>query len=169
MASNGTSSSSQPLIPIFNGEKYEFWSIKMKTLFRSPELWDMVEHGFAEVKEPNVEEEEKLKSNEIVQDYLSRVSTLVNQVKSYGEQISDGIVVAKVLGSLTPKFEHVVVAIEEAHDLSTYSFDELMSSLQAYEERLQRPIERSNEKAFHAKQESSATAGRGRGNFHGRG
>ncbi|KAI0520290.1 hypothetical protein KFK09_007762 [Dendrobium nobile] len=39
------STSSQPLIPIFNGEKYEFWSIKMKTLFKSQDLWDLVVNG----------------------------------------------------------------------------------------------------------------------------
>ena len=43
MSSNG---SAQPLIPIFNGEKYEFWSVKMKTLFKSQDLWDLVENGF---------------------------------------------------------------------------------------------------------------------------
>ena len=31
-------SSSQPVIPVFNGEKYEWWSIKVKTLLRSQGL-----------------------------------------------------------------------------------------------------------------------------------
>jgi len=47
MATNAASSS-QPLIPIFNGEKYEYWSIKMKTLFKSQDLWDLVENGYPE-------------------------------------------------------------------------------------------------------------------------
>ncbi|XP_009777772.1 uncharacterized protein [Nicotiana sylvestris] len=182
MAVNGISSSSQSLIPIFTGEKYEFWSIKMKTLFKSQGVWELVEEGFVDQASSN-EEVEKLKkikkkdakalcfiqqavhdtifsriaaattssqawkilkkefqgsakvitvklqtyrrefetlsmkSNESIQTYLSRVSSLVNQMKSYGEDISEEIVVAKVLRSLTPKFEHVVVAIEESHDL----------------------------------------------------
>ncbi|XP_069148053.1 uncharacterized protein [Solanum lycopersicum] len=77
-----------------------------------------------------------MKSNEFVQAYLSKVSYLVNQMKSYGEDISEVIVVAKILRSLTPKFKHIVVAIEESHDLVDYTFDELMCSLQAHEERL---------------------------------
>ena len=31
--------------PIFNGENYEFWSIRMKTIFKSHELWEFVEKG----------------------------------------------------------------------------------------------------------------------------
>ncbi|KAF7815308.1 Retrovirus-related Pol polyprotein from transposon TNT 1-94 [Senna tora] len=46
------------MIPIFNGENYEFWSIKMKTLFKSQDLWDLVEQGFADP-----DEEGKLKEN----------------------------------------------------------------------------------------------------------
>ena len=49
MAVNGSSMSvAQSLIPIFKGECYEFWSIKMKTLFRSQDLWDLVESRFYE-------------------------------------------------------------------------------------------------------------------------
>ncbi|XP_062077364.1 uncharacterized protein LOC133782169 [Humulus lupulus] len=48
MAANGRGSIGvfQPLIPIFKGECYEFWSIKMKTLFKSQDLWDLAETGF---------------------------------------------------------------------------------------------------------------------------
>jgi hypothetical protein len=33
-------------VPIFSGENYDFWSIKMKTLFVSIYLWEMVESGY---------------------------------------------------------------------------------------------------------------------------
>uniref|UniRef100_A0A3Q7GIG9 DUF4219 domain-containing protein n=1 Tax=Solanum lycopersicum TaxID=4081 RepID=A0A3Q7GIG9_SOLLC len=180
MAVNGISSSSQPLMPIFSGETYKFLSIKMKTLFKSQGVWELVEEGFVDLA-GSEEEAEKLKeikkkdakalsliqqavhdtawkilkkefqgsakvitvklqtyrrdfetlsmkSNESVQTYLSRVSSLVNQMKSYGEDIFEETFIAKVLKSFTPKFEHIVVAIEESHDLSDYTFDELMSS-----------------------------------------
>ena len=39
---------SQPLIPIFSGNSYEFWGIKMKTLFKSQDLWDLIENGYAD-------------------------------------------------------------------------------------------------------------------------
>ena len=35
--------------PVFDGESYNYWSIKMKTLLISQDLWEIVEEGF-EVK-----------------------------------------------------------------------------------------------------------------------
>ncbi|XP_047340867.1 UPF0481 protein At3g47200-like [Impatiens glandulifera] len=35
-------------IQIFDGEGYEIWSKKMKTLFLSLDLWDLVQHGYEE-------------------------------------------------------------------------------------------------------------------------
>ncbi|XP_021909034.1 uncharacterized protein LOC110823062 isoform X4 [Carica papaya] len=43
------------------GEKYEFWSIKMKTLFKSQDFWDLVEYGFVDLEDPDEEAEERLK------------------------------------------------------------------------------------------------------------
>ncbi|CAL9023446.1 unnamed protein product [Prunus brigantina] len=41
--------------PIFNGSNYDFWRIKMCTIFKSHKLWDMVENGY---EEPDVKKEE---------------------------------------------------------------------------------------------------------------
>jgi len=61
MASNGSSLNiSQPAIPIFMRQSYEFWSIKMKSLFKSQYLWDLIETGFADP-----DEEQRLKENRI--------------------------------------------------------------------------------------------------------
>jgi hypothetical protein len=48
----------QPAIPIFKGENYEFLSIKMKTLFKSHGVWDLVEKG-APNPDLNSQENEK--------------------------------------------------------------------------------------------------------------
>ena len=37
---------SQPQIPIFEGENYGLWSIKMKTLFLLQELSNFMENGY---------------------------------------------------------------------------------------------------------------------------
>lgn len=39
---------SQNFIPVFSRENYDFWSIKMRTLFISQDLWEVVENGYAE-------------------------------------------------------------------------------------------------------------------------
>ena len=48
-SSSVTSMSSQPSsIPLFEEENYDFWCIKMKTLFMFQNVWDLVENGFDE-------------------------------------------------------------------------------------------------------------------------
>ena len=54
-ANSSTFNYAQTLIPIFEGENYEYWSIQMKTLFISQDLWDLVESGY---EEPANDEEE---------------------------------------------------------------------------------------------------------------
>jgi gag-polypeptide of LTR copia-type len=66
-----------------------------------------------------------MKNGESIQAFLSRVKCLANQMQTLGEEIKDSTLVAKVLRSLTTKFSHVVVAIEESKDLETYTFEEL--------------------------------------------
>ncbi|TYJ98380.1 DUF4219 domain-containing protein [Cucumis melo var. makuwa] len=44
-SNNNAMGTTQPLISIFKGEGYEFWSICMKTLLRSQDLLDLVEQG----------------------------------------------------------------------------------------------------------------------------
>ncbi|KAI4297648.1 hypothetical protein L6164_037530 [Bauhinia variegata] len=95
-------------------------------------------------------------------------------MKSYGEKITNETIVVKILCTLTPRFNFVVAAIEEAHDMSKYSFDELMSSLQAHEDRMNQSQEKHEEQAFQVKGESfnmtnSTGRGNGKGGFCGRG
>jgi gag-polypeptide of LTR copia-type len=77
-----------------------------------------------------------MNKEETIQVLLSRVQTMVNQIRVFGDTMEEKIVVGKVLRSLTPKFDHVVAAIEESKNLDTYSFDELMGLLQTHESRM---------------------------------
>lgn len=55
----------------------------------------------------------QIEESESVADFFTRVTRLVNQIKMCGEVLTSSSVVAKLLRSLLPKFDHVVVAIEE--------------------------------------------------------
>ena len=60
------SSIAQPQIPIFSGKNYESWAIKMKTLFFSQGIWDLIEKGFNEPQDEfalSQVEKDKLQDN----------------------------------------------------------------------------------------------------------
>ncbi|CAL1356031.1 unnamed protein product [Linum trigynum] len=77
-----------------------------------------------------------MKEGESVSDYTARVKSIVSKVKQYGEKFEETKVVEKILRSLLPKFDYVVVSMEEAKDVSKMTVDEVIGSLQAREERI---------------------------------
>ncbi|TQD93427.1 hypothetical protein C1H46_020946 [Malus baccata] len=172
--------------PVFGEENYEFWSIKMKTIFKSHGLWELVDEGYETFTEkvadaetpplgkeivlkenmtkdakalgiiqnsvtdqvfPRIAHEEtskgawdklkeeyrgdvkvrkvklqtlrrdfeyaRMKEGEPLNDYFSRMFELVNQLKTYGEELTDARIVQKILISLTRKYDNIVNVIEE--------------------------------------------------------
>lgn len=63
-----------------------------------------------------------------MQNFLSRVTKNISQMKSYYKHFHDHIIVVKVLRSLILKFDLVATTIVELKDLSIFLFDELMGS-----------------------------------------
>ncbi|KAK0579919.1 hypothetical protein LWI29_033466 [Acer saccharum] len=78
----------------------------------------------------------KMKDSETVKDYSSKLSDLVNPMRLYGDVVEDYKVVEKMLISLPKKFEAKVAAIEESCDLKKITISEMVSKLQAQEQRL---------------------------------
>lgn len=70
-----------------------------------------------------------MKGNETLWDFLSRIISIVSQMRFYGKNITNAIIVSEVLQSLTLKYDYIVTAIEEIKNLSVFSFDKLMDSL----------------------------------------
>ncbi|XP_052725941.1 uncharacterized protein LOC128194394 [Vigna angularis] len=70
---------------------------------------------------------------EIVVEYFDKVQELVNSMRAYNDGISNQYVVDKILRTLTPRFDHVVVTIEETRDLEKLEIEELQHSLEAHE------------------------------------
>jgi hypothetical protein len=78
----------------------------------------------------------KMTESENIDQFMTRVMGIVNQIRLTGEAIPNQRNVEKVLISLPNKFEMVVIAILESKDLSNFSSDELMGSLLSHETRL---------------------------------
>jgi len=89
-----------------------------------------------------------MEETESIGDYFGRLQVLANSITSCGDTITNLTLVEKVLRTLNPRFDHIVVAIEESKDLESLSVDELQGSLEAHEQRLQERLqERANDKA----------------------
>lgn len=213
-------SNNQIPIPIFNGENYDYWDIKMRTFFMSQGLWDIVDNGFnnpADISRLTKEEKEKLdkdrekdnmalyniqmamedsiflrvcgatsaqqawdnfkeefqgsvkvrniklqtlrrdmanlkmKESETIKEYYSRLRELVNQLRSYGEDYTDKMVVEKILISLPSIYDPIVTTTEATADLTTLSVTDLVGTLEAYEKRLSMHETESTENAFQSK------------------
>jgi len=84
-------------------------------------------------------------------DYISKLLSVVNQMKACGEEISDQQVVGKIMRSLTCKFDFIVVAIQESKDVKTLKIEELQSSFEGHEMLvIERSSERSAQQALQA-------------------
>ena len=93
-------------------------------------------------------ENTKMKDNETLKEFSDRFIELVNQMKTYGEKLTDQTIMEKVLMNMPEKFDNVVSVIEQTKDLSTLSVEELMGSLKVAEQRLIRHSEKPVESAF---------------------
>lgn len=126
----------------------------------SKEAWEILEKshsGLAKVKKVRLQtmrrqyELLQMEEQESIAEYFTRIRSLTNQMKTYGESMPDQGIVEKVLRTLTPKFDHVVVAIEESKDTETLKIDELQGSLEAHEQRFkERSGDRESEQALSA-------------------
>jgi len=85
----------------------------------------------------------KMEEKDSVSQYFDKVINLTNQMTRNGETVTDVMKVEKVLRTLTPRFDHIVVALEESKDLDSMKIEELQASLEAHELRL---IDRNRER-----------------------
>jgi len=84
-----------------------------------------------------------MEEDETVSQYFDKVINLINQMTRNGETVTDVMKVEKVLKTLTSRFDHIVVALEESKDLDSMKIEELQASLEAHELRL---IDRNRER-----------------------
>ncbi|KAI5315659.1 hypothetical protein L3X38_044835 [Prunus dulcis] len=220
MASEPGSGAAELRTPVFNGENYEFWSIRMKTILKLHGLWDLVENGlddsgmkkekeeateteksmvaqilmkdaralgliqsaFSDQLFPRIVNEEtskgawdilklefrgdkhvrnvklqglrrefeyaRMKDSESLSIYLVRLFNMMNQMKSYGEELSRERIMQKLLFSLPKSCDSICSVIEHSKDLEILEVQEVVASLKSFELRLDRHTENFSESAF---------------------
>ncbi|KAF1899345.1 hypothetical protein Lal_00019473 [Lupinus albus] len=99
----------------------------------------------------------KMEESDRIGDYFTKILTITNHMKGYGESIIDFMIIEKIMRSLPHKLDYIVVAIEESKDVNAMRIEELQSSLEAHELRLldRNPIKNSMQalKANHFKED----------------
>jgi hypothetical protein len=79
MATINSSQSIFVSLPIFYGGNYDLWGKKMETLFRSQNLWDIVEKGFEEPENISTLEETQRKELEVKKQKDASALYLIQQ------------------------------------------------------------------------------------------
>jgi len=100
MASNIVHFSSVPL-PVFTGENFDIWKLKLKTYFISQKLWDIVQSGYT--KPDNIEtlsEEERKKLEDSKQKDAQALFILQQVV---GEQVVGETIARRIMDAETAK------------------------------------------------------------------
>nr|GMC73952.1 uncharacterized protein LOC108344424 [Ipomoea batatas] len=102
--------------PVFTGENYHAWFVKMETYLEAHGLWEMLEIDevpalpedptIAQMRETkrmqvlNLKREfemQKMKETESLKDYSKRLKKVVNKIRLLGEELPDDRVVEKIL------------------------------------------------------------------------
>ncbi|XP_028116827.1 uncharacterized protein LOC114314553 [Camellia sinensis] len=165
----------QPQFPKLSKENYENRSIQMQVLLASQDLWELVDRGYDDPAtledEGNLNDTQKTTLKDsmrkdkkalyllyqgIDESSFEKISAATTSKEAWNEKIwrVDGISSSdrEDSRSLSPKFEHVVVAIEESKDLSAMTTDELMGTLEIHEQRINKKTSSSSlEQALQSK------------------
>ncbi|KAB2626287.1 retrovirus-related Pol polyprotein from transposon TNT 1-94 [Pyrus ussuriensis x Pyrus communis] len=194
------SGGSEVRTPVFSGENYEFWRIKMATIFKSLGLWNLVEKGIAtsnpkkkEAGEASEDDGEmvavlmkdakalgiiqnavsdqifprianaEMRDDESLSSYLTRLNELINQMRTFGESLSNERLVQKVLISLSKPYDSICLVIENTKCLETVELQEVVAMLKSQEQRFDLHTVDTTGKAFSSFSVSSKEQNRGEG------
>ncbi|KAK8683851.1 hypothetical protein V6N13_039897 [Hibiscus sabdariffa] len=80
----------------------------------------------------------RMKETKTIDDFIGKLSAMTSKFSTLGVALEDSSLVKKLLDSVPDKYFHVVVGIEQFHDLETMPFEEAIGRMKAYEERTTR-------------------------------
>lgn len=75
----------------------------------------------------------RMQDDESLSGYITKLLELVNQMKSYGEDISDQRIIQKLLISLSREYDSIAEVIKETKDIETIGVQEVIGSLKSHE------------------------------------
>ncbi|XP_027335113.1 uncharacterized protein LOC113849412 [Abrus precatorius] len=113
----------------------------------SKALWDLMKHkyqGNARVQQAQLQrlrrefELLEMQNGECVNDYISRVMILANDMRGAGKTMDDGHIVEKILCTLSDKYNYIICSIKESKDINEMTVYELHSSLLIHEHKIKR-------------------------------
>ena len=110
-----------------------------------------------------------MKPEDSVDEYFSKAMAIASKMRLHGDKMDDVTIIEKILRSMSPKFNYVVCAIEEANDIETMSIDELHSSLLVHEQKFKSQNTSTEEKALKSSTSNESSSWRGSGRGRGRG
>ena len=96
-----------------------------------------------------------MQEDETISNYSDRISLIINNIRLLGEDFHDSRIVEKVLVTLPERFESKISSLEESKDLSKISLGELMSALQAQEQRRTIRQDRLTEGVFYVQKQQA--------------
>ena len=70
-----------------------------------------------------------MEDSETIAAFFNRVLVLTNAMKAYDEELKTLMIVEKILRCLAPRFDHVVVAMEESGKVESITIAALQGSL----------------------------------------
>ena len=118
----------------------------------------------------------RMKESEFVDNFASRLTTIVNQIRALGEEFEEAYDVKKFLCAVPNKFLQIASTIEQFGDLKTMTMEEVIGRLKAHEERLwgRGDVDKEHLLLTHAEwkarhEAESSSRGRGHGGGQGRG
>ncbi|XP_073223563.1 uncharacterized protein [Cicer arietinum] len=86
----------------------------------------------------------QMEEDEVVTYYFNRVQVVVNHMRTNGESLTEVVVIEKILRTLTQRYDHIVVAIEESKDLDKMKLEDLYKKVQREDDESQMAVENSD-------------------------
>lgn len=82
-----------------------------------------------------------VEENESMVNLFTRVTRLINHIKMYREVMITNSIIAKISRPLLPKFDHIVVSVEESNDFSSLTKEDLQGTFESHAQRMWRGLQ----------------------------